>query len=219
MRKGMPKEKERAFSLVELLIVIGCIAILASLLWPSFNSARDSSKTAKSISNLKQMAAAMHLYIADNNNMLPRADGTSNDPGLDWAQALRPYGGSHRLPEPSMEQNPILLNPAGASPEWSPTSPKSSYCMNGNLQVNTPPAAGESTAPVYPISLAKVAKPSQTVLFADCLYAGRAMNYSHLAYRNNNNTRATMVFVDGHGEALTRTTVSYEANFANPPLQ
>jgi prepilin-type processing-associated H-X9-DG protein len=214
----MQKGKE-AFSLMELLVVIGCIAVLASLLWPSFNAARDKGKTAKSISNLKQMAAAMHMYIMDNNNTLPRADGTASDPGLDWAQGLRPYGGSHRLPEPSMEQNPILINPAGASPEWPVAGPKSSYCMNGNLQVNTPPAAGQSVAPVYPISLAKVVRPTQTVLFADCLYAGRAMNYSHLAYRNNNKTRATMVFVDGHAEALTKTTVSYEANFANPPLQ
>jgi len=217
--KRMQIGKEGAFSLMELLIVIGCIAILASLLWPSFNSARDNGKTAKSISNLKQMGAAMHLYIMDNNNTLPRADGTASDPGLDWAQGLRPYGASHRLPEPSMEQNPILINPAGVSPEWSVEGPKSSYCMNGNLQVNTPPAAGQSVAPVYPISLAKVVKPTQTILFADCLYAGRAMNYSHLAYRNNNKTKATMVFVDGHGEALTKSTVSYEANFANPPLQ
>ena len=53
----------------------------------------------------------------------------------------------------------------------------------------------------------------------DMLYAGRAMNYSHLAYRCKNNTKATVVFVDGHSEARSKDQLSYEANFAHPPTQ
>lgn len=217
--KRMQIGKLGAFSLVELLITVGVIALLAALLVPGVNSARDTAKTAKSISNLKQMGAAMHMFINDNNGMLPRADGTDADGGQDWAQALRPYGASHRLPEPSMEQNPVMINPAGVSVEYPAAGVKSSYCMNGNLQLNVPPPAGQSVAPVFAISLTKVEKPMQTVLFADSKHAGRAMNYSHVEYRNGNKTRATMVFVDGHAEARAKDALSYEANFANPPLK
>ena len=217
--KKMPMEKQGAFSLIELLIAVACIAVLAALLVPGLNSARDSSKTAKSVSNLKQMGAAMHLFVTDNNGMLPRADGTDADPGPDWAQALRPYGASHRLPDPRMEQNPLLINPAGVSPEYSAGGVKSSYCMNGSLQRDTDPPAGQTARPTFPIPLVAVEKPSQTVLFADSKYAGRALGYSHIAYRNANNRKATMVFVDGHAEARGPNEVSNEANFLNPPRQ
>ena len=217
--KRMQMDKRAAFSMVELLITVAIIGLLAALLLPGMNTFRDGAKTAKSISNLKQMGAAMHMFVNDNNGMLPRADGGDSDIGQDWAQALRPYGASHRLPEPSSAQNPVMINPSGVSSEYPAASVKSSYCMNGNLQVNTVPPVGQSIAPVYPIPLVKVEKPAKTVLFGDSKYAARAMNYSHLEYRNNNKTRATVVFMDGHAESCSRSALSYEANFANPPTQ
>ncbi len=194
----MQTGNREAFSLMELLIAVGVIAVLAALLVPGMNSARESAKTAKSSSNLKQLGAAMHLYINDNNGMLPRADGTDADGGQDWRRRCVPYGGSHRLPEPNQSQNPVMINPAGVSPEYGPTSVKSSYCMNGNLQLNPPPPPGQSIGPIYAIPLVKVETPSKTVLFGDSKYAARAMNFAHLAYRNNHKTTATVVFVDGH---------------------
>ncbi len=218
-KKGRVDVRAPGFSLIELLVVIGCIAILAALLVPGMRLMRESSNMAKSLANLRQLGAAMHLFISDNNGFLPRADGTDSDPGQDWSQALRPYGASLRLPEPRFEQNLLLINPAGVSPEYPASSVKTSYSMNGNLQIQPPPVPGESFARVFPITMVAVQKPSQTVLFGDMLYAGRAMNFSHLAYRCMNNTRATVLFVDGHCEARAKDTLSYEANFANPPLQ
>lgn len=216
--KMMRAGKTNGFSLVEILVAIGILAVLMLLLVPGLNSARESAKTAVSLSNLKQLATAMQQFISDNNGLLPRADGTDSDPGLDWAQALRPYGASHRMPVPNDAQNPIMINPAGVSDEYPPGSVRSSYCMNGNLQVNTPPAQGETIAPIFPIALVTITMPAQTVLFGDSKYAGRAMNFSHLAYRNNNNTTATVVFVDGHAAAVRPGMLTYEHNFANPPL-
>jgi prepilin-type N-terminal cleavage/methylation domain-containing protein len=209
---------EGGFTLIELLVVIAIIALLAALLIPGIRSMRESTNAATSISNLRQMGAAMHLYVIDNKGMLPRADGRNSDVGLDWATALRAYGASHRLPEPQWEQNPLLINPAGVSPEYPAAGVKSSYSMNGNLQVNHPPPDGDPIGPVDPIALVSVKTPTKTVLFADMLYAGRAMNYSHVAYRCMNNTKATMVFIDGHAEARSKDALSYEANFAQPPL-
>jgi general secretion pathway protein G len=58
----------RAFTLIELLIVIAIIAILAAMLFPVFVKAKAMAKQSVCLSNLKQQAAATILYATDNND-------------------------------------------------------------------------------------------------------------------------------------------------------
>jgi prepilin-type processing-associated H-X9-DG protein len=62
-----------AFTLVELLVVIGIIAVLISVLLPALNKARTSAQVTACASNIRQLAAAVAGYLADNRGTLPEA--------------------------------------------------------------------------------------------------------------------------------------------------
>src|SRR4051812_43882208 len=62
-----------AFTLVELLVVIGIIAILISVLLPTLSNARKSAYRTKCMSNMRQLGDAYKLYQLDNKGWWPPA--------------------------------------------------------------------------------------------------------------------------------------------------
>jgi len=64
-------QSKKAFTLVELLVVIGIIAVLISILLPSLNAARRSAQAVKCMSNLKQIFVASEFYANDSASAYP----------------------------------------------------------------------------------------------------------------------------------------------------
>jgi prepilin-type N-terminal cleavage/methylation domain-containing protein/prepilin-type processing-associated H-X9-DG protein len=64
-------QSKRAFTLVELLVVIGIIAVLIAILLPALNKARQASKSTVCLSNLRQMGTAWTMYLSDSKGHLP----------------------------------------------------------------------------------------------------------------------------------------------------
>jgi prepilin-type processing-associated H-X9-DG protein/prepilin-type N-terminal cleavage/methylation domain-containing protein len=79
-----------AFTLVELLVVVGIIAVLLSLLLPTLGRVRDEAKRAACMSNLRQVGSAMLMYAADNDQTFASAGNQGYWDDLSSGVALSP---------------------------------------------------------------------------------------------------------------------------------
>lgn len=75
--------RQTGFTLVELLVVIGIIAVLIGILLPALSKAREQGNRAKCMANLKQMATAAMNYAANNRGAFPYHVAW-NDPATSW---------------------------------------------------------------------------------------------------------------------------------------
>ena len=80
--------KKRCFTLIELLIVIAIIAILAALLLPALNKARERARATGCLNNLKQVGSYMMIYAQDSEDCLPPTDNSTRY----WSVALKDGG-------------------------------------------------------------------------------------------------------------------------------
>ena len=69
----------RAFTLVELLVVVGIIAVMIGILMPSLSRARESARQVQCLSNLKQLSAATVSYVNENRGYYPGRAGQGAD--------------------------------------------------------------------------------------------------------------------------------------------
>ena len=95
-----PGRMSRCFTLIELLVVIAIIAILAAMLLPALQQARERGKIAKCLSNLKTSCSYSQFYASDNNDWAPFAYMAGEDkfgyaPGYCgvWYVMVGPYAG------------------------------------------------------------------------------------------------------------------------------
>lgn len=117
-----PRHRGRAFTLLELLVVIGIIALLAALLLPAISGAKERGRATACLSNLRQLGLAIQMYVQDHDNRMPvlrdRAPGPVNPndpPGPDIG--LKTYLGNPKLLRCPSDQQQIF-EATGSSYSW-----------------------------------------------------------------------------------------------------
>jgi prepilin-type N-terminal cleavage/methylation domain-containing protein/prepilin-type processing-associated H-X9-DG protein len=157
-------QRRKAFTLVELLIVIGIIAVLVGLLMPAFQRAREHANRTACLSNLRELTAAMIMYTNANRGRFP-APGTAQLPD-DWIfweasrnieeGALIPYMGGHFIEKsylcPSDDPDTHRVNSFGGY--------LYSYTVNWNMCL-------KDRRPGKGFNIAQVIRPSEKILFVD----------------------------------------------------
>jgi len=76
--------KRQGFTLVELLVVIGIIAVLIGILLPSLSKARQSANRTKCLSNIRQLGIGMVMYTQDNKGSFPFMGGSHRSEDWIW---------------------------------------------------------------------------------------------------------------------------------------
>jgi len=126
--------RRKAFTLVELLVVIGIIAMLISILLPALGAARRQANTVKCLSNLRQFGQAIMMYANDNKGFLvPGGVINPTDAGVfrdNWATILVNWNylkvpaiaaGANTLDDQSSSLQSVFHCPEGIDLRWGVT--------------------------------------------------------------------------------------------------
>ncbi len=179
------------FSLIEVLVTVAVIAVLLAILLPALQGARDQSRGAVCLSNLRQIGLAAYYY-AERDRWYPRAYWSAEKR---WMDAIKPFltknSEVYRCP---MDSKQIAVT-------WDPT-------IIMSYGINTFRFADPEFCFWYGVRMDRIKRPQGVIIFADCTpgkyYCGGGNQYYEpipdVDYRHHDR-RFNVVFCDGHAEA------------------
>jgi prepilin-type N-terminal cleavage/methylation domain-containing protein/prepilin-type processing-associated H-X9-DG protein len=217
------------FTLVELLVVIGIIAVLIAILMPSLNRARKQARTVACLSNLKQLHYAYTMYTIENRQ---KGFAYMISPEGFWQEQLRPYYAQvddvRFCPEASDKS--LALGWGGTTVPWKffADGRDGSYGFNGwmyDLPGGRENGQISNTGPDYkPYYLKFTSGEAPRIpLFADCVWVDgfpkhddvappgftvgqgsqqAGINQTYRFIMSRHNKAINLVFADGHGEQV-----------------
>ncbi|HZN67303.1 MAG TPA: prepilin-type N-terminal cleavage/methylation domain-containing protein [Tepidisphaeraceae bacterium] len=232
MPRSVRKSRQgKGFTLVELLVVIGIIALLISILMPSLSRARAQAASVQCLSNTRQLVQAYQMYLNSN-----KGKGVRYAPGVEdfWIESFRShYGQVDEIRHCPISRNDISPDWGSAARAWTFTisgrANNGGYGFNGWHHRWDPQGQGGSQYSGGPKERYFGSTPtesSRVPLFADCIWPdgwprendptppnlttgdrarqGNAPNENMLARFtiNRHGGRTNIGFVDGHGESV-----------------
>lgn len=192
----------RAFTLVELLAVIAIVAMLAAVALGGISKLLANGKTAKCTNNLRQLGIATQVYCADNAGLFPMT-GTAPFNNPPWYQPLVPYADAQMKTgsQLAIEGSGIRLFQC---PAYRP-----------------PPARDVTYAPNVlsaNIRLTQILKPAAKIWLVTSTdsYSVNSSGMQRINFPHN--SRANVLYFDGHTELIKRDALQTTASFAFNPI-
>ena len=223
VRHDGPACRARAFTFIEMLIVICIIALLATMTMGGIQFAKQLAQRAKCSSNLRQLGSAVTLYCGDNNGYFPPYKKPDGNGGTMW------YFGDETTPPGTAEGNRNLDETTGplypyitevgqievcpgfnyGSALWKPKFKGASYGYGYNWLLG-----GRTTG--IPMHVTQITQATHVILFADCAQVntfqppasgGHPMieefyivDQTSYTYHFCHGGKCNVLFVDGHVE-------------------
>jgi prepilin-type N-terminal cleavage/methylation domain-containing protein/prepilin-type processing-associated H-X9-DG protein len=163
--------QSRAFSLIELLVVVAILGLLAALLLPSLSRSKASAQTIKCAGNLRQLGLAAQMYWDDyNGNCFRYRGGVTNNGDFYWFGWLERGAESTRAFDPTPGALYPYLNGRGvevcpalkySSVEFKLKAVGAAYGYGYNLNLSAP-----INNPAF--NLSRIGRMNEIVLLADC---------------------------------------------------
>jgi prepilin-type N-terminal cleavage/methylation domain-containing protein/prepilin-type processing-associated H-X9-DG protein len=118
-RTRRTRERGRAFTLLELLVVLAILGVLIGLLLPAVQKVRDAANRTRCTNNLKQIGLALHQYHDANNGLPPGQRSLTNPdrlPYSGWTLSILPYVEQGALHQAALAAYAASSNPFRPTP-------------------------------------------------------------------------------------------------------